>query len=138
MPTIDPKRLASSYLYYDAQADDARLTLEVIRTVVLDHNAVAVNGARVETITKDPSGTGHGAVVAVDGETIEVRADAVINVGGVWSDDVRAIDEGPSPPLDPPGEGRPHQRPVAVDPQRHRRGHTRPRRRTVRVRGAVG
>ncbi len=105
MPSLDPDRLASSYLYYDAQADDARLTLEIIRTAVLDHNAVAMNGVRVESITKDAAGRATGATVAVDGDTIEVRADAVINAAGVWSDDVRAIDEGTHPRSIRPAKG---------------------------------
>ncbi len=105
MPTLDPRRLASSYLYYDAQADDARLTLEVIRTAVLDHNAVAVNGAAVVSITKDDQGRATGAEVLIDGETIAVRADAVVNAGGVWSDDVRALDEGTHPHSIRPAKG---------------------------------
>ena len=32
MPTLPADRLASAYLYYDAQADDARLCLTVART----------------------------------------------------------------------------------------------------------
>src|SRR4051794_430545 len=32
MPTLREQRLASAYLYYDARADDARLTLTIART----------------------------------------------------------------------------------------------------------
>ncbi len=44
MPTLDD-RLAWAYLYYDAQADDARLTLAVARTAALDFGATVVNHA---------------------------------------------------------------------------------------------
>src|SRR5207302_6879372 len=36
MPTLPAERLAAAYLYYDAQADDARLTLTVARTPALE------------------------------------------------------------------------------------------------------
>ena len=51
MPTLG-ERLAWAYLYYDAQADDARLTLAVLRTAALDFGATVVNHAPV---TRPPS-----------------------------------------------------------------------------------
>src|SRR4051812_16008452 len=36
MATLPADRLAGAYLYYDAQADDARLTLTIARTAALD------------------------------------------------------------------------------------------------------
>ncbi len=45
MPTLRADRLVAGFLYWDARADDARLTLAVVRTAVLDHGAVAVNHA---------------------------------------------------------------------------------------------
>ena len=47
LPTMDPRRLASAYLYYDAEADDARLTLTVARTAAdpgADQRQRAVDG----------------------------------------------------------------------------------------------
>ena len=52
MPTLPAERLAGAYLYYDARADDARLTLTLVRTAALDYDAVAVNGCRVVGLTK--------------------------------------------------------------------------------------
>jgi glycerol-3-phosphate dehydrogenase len=46
LPTMDPRRLASAYLYYDAEADDARLCLTVARTAA-DHGAVVANRCAV-------------------------------------------------------------------------------------------
>jgi len=42
MPTLG-ERMSWAYLYYDAQTDDARLTLAVLRTAAIDHGAVIVN-----------------------------------------------------------------------------------------------
>jgi glycerol-3-phosphate dehydrogenase len=92
MPTLRRDRLAPSYLYYDAQADDARLTLTIARTAAIDFGAVVANGVEVVEISKDGSGHANGARVrprAADGtpgEEISIRADAVINAGGVWAD----------------------------------------------------
>lgn len=90
MPTLPTDRLASAYLYYDAQADDARLVLTVARTAAIDYGAVVCNGTAVVELSKGPDGRVDGAVVEADGVRITVRADAVINAAGVWSDDVRA------------------------------------------------
>ncbi len=104
MPTLPEDRLAGGYLYYDAAADDARLTLTLVRTAVLDHGAVAANHAAVVELRHD-DGQATGAVIDADGQRIEVRARAVVNAAGVWSDDVRALDEGGDPDSIRPAKG---------------------------------
>ncbi|MDQ4091352.1 MAG: glycerol-3-phosphate dehydrogenase/oxidase [Actinomycetota bacterium] len=79
-PALRSEGLVGAHLYLDAQADDARLTLAVVRTAVLDHRAVAVNHVTVGALT------GGGAVVQADGREVEVRASAVVNATGVWAD----------------------------------------------------
>ena len=105
MPTLRRDRLAGGYLYYDAQADDARLVLTVARTAALDHGATIVNRAALRGITKDAAGTVTGATVEADGRTIEVAASIIVNATGVWSDDVRALDEGTHPDSIRPAKG---------------------------------
>jgi glycerol-3-phosphate dehydrogenase len=102
MPTLNRDLLAAAFLYYDAQADDARLTLTIARTAVLDHGAVALNYAPVTDLLKDPSGAVIGARLA-DGT--EVHAAVVVNATGVWADKVRAIDEGADPDTIRPAKG---------------------------------
>jgi glycerol-3-phosphate dehydrogenase len=93
LPTLDTSRLVEALLYYDAQTDDARLTLEVARTAVLDHGAVAANHAGVTELLRHPSGQLCGAVLSGPGcDGLEVRAAAVVNATGVWVDEVRALD----------------------------------------------
>jgi glycerol-3-phosphate dehydrogenase len=103
MPTLD-ERLAWAYLYYDAQADDARLTLTVARTAALDHGATVVNHAAVTGLRKDGDLV-TGATVDVGGHEVEVRARAVVNATGVWADDVRALDEPSHPHSIRPAKG---------------------------------
>ena len=91
VPALDVTDLVAGFRYWDAWADDARLTLTVLRTAVLDHGAVAANHAPVVSLLTDPAGRVAGACLE-DGT--EVRAAAVVNAAGVWSDDVRSLDEG--------------------------------------------
>ena len=46
MPSLARDRLAGAYVYYDAQADDARLTLTIARTAAA-HGAAITNHAAV-------------------------------------------------------------------------------------------
>jgi glycerol-3-phosphate dehydrogenase len=105
LPTLRPERLAGAYLYYDARADDARLTLALARTAALDHGAVVANGTRVVGIRKGDDGRARGVTVEADGHRIEVEASAVVNATGVWADDVRALDEGTHPRSIRPAKG---------------------------------
>ncbi len=93
MPTLPADNVAASYIYYDAQADDARLTLTVAKTAA-EHGAVVANYATLVGITKDATGRITGARVEADGRTIEVKARVIVNATGVWADDVHALDDG--------------------------------------------
>ena len=104
MPTLPEERLAGAYLYYDAAADDARLTLTILRTAALDHGAVVANHAGSWRSLHD-DGQAAGAMVEADGRRIEVRARAVVNAAGVWTDEVRALDEGGDPDSIRPAKG---------------------------------
>ena len=102
MPSLDMRRLVAAFLYYDAQADDARLTLAILRTAAVDHGAVAANYAAVAELRHSQSGQVTGARLA-DGT--EIRASVVVNAAGVWADDVRALDEGAHPQSLRPAKG---------------------------------
>lgn len=105
MPTLRGERLAPSYLYYDARADDARLTLAIGRTAVIEHGAAAANGCGAVSILKDGRGMASGATVEADDERFDVVARTVVNAGGVWADDVRSMDEGTDPRSIRPAKG---------------------------------
>ena len=104
MPTLRGSRLASAYIYYDARADDARLTLTIARTAA-ELGAALVNDAEVIGFDKDAAGRVQGLRVVVDGAEISVRTRAVVNATGVWSDSVRALDEGTDPDSIRPAKG---------------------------------
>lgn len=119
MPTLRTDRLVAGFVYWDARADDARLTLTLVRTAVLDHGAVALNHAPATAMLHDASGRvvgvrlgpaagggagGAGADSAGEGG-LEVRARVVVNAGGVWSDDVREMGETRHPGTIRPAKG---------------------------------
>ena len=102
-PSTHLDRLSGGFIYFDATADDARLTLTIARTAA-EHGAIVVNRCRVvEIIHRD--GRVAGAAVDVDGERIEVGARSIVNACGVWADDVRALDEGVHPDSIRPAKG---------------------------------
>ena len=79
-PVLRTDRLVASFLYWDAQADDARLTLALARTAAAN-GAVVANYCPVSALTED-QGRVTGARLA-DGTL--VRANTVVNAGGVWT-----------------------------------------------------
>ena len=116
LPTMPKDRLAYAYLYYDATADDARLVVTIARTAAA-HGAAIANRCAVVELSKSSSGTHagdvkgrvegrvDGAVVEADGRRFTVRATVVVNASGVWSDDIRALDEGAHPDSIRPAKG---------------------------------
>jgi glycerol-3-phosphate dehydrogenase len=105
MPTLPTERLVSAYLYYDAAADDARLVLTLLRTAALEHGATVANRVAACGVSKDAGGRIDGLVVRADGEEFTIRTHSVVNAAGVWSDDVRAMDEGANPDSIRPAKG---------------------------------
>lgn len=93
LPTLRRKSLKGGILYYDGQFDDARFAITLLRTL-FDAGGMALNYARVTGLLKQ-----HGKVTGVaaeDGETgarFECAARAVINATGIFSDDLRRMDE---------------------------------------------
>lgn len=90
IPVLSGAAVRGGYHYYDAQTDDARLTLRVIREAVRRGGA-AMNYAPVEGLLRDHDGKVRGVVVrdAVTGKTAEVKSRRVINATGVWVDGLR-------------------------------------------------
>lgn len=88
VPTLRPERLRGGYIYADAQTDDVRLTLTVLRTAAR-YGAWTVNYARVVSLLEE-HGRVTGAKVrdALTGEVINVPAGHVVNATGIWAEEV--------------------------------------------------
>ena len=92
-PQLTPEGLQGGFRYFDAQTDDARLVLRVIREAVQDGGA-ALNYARVDGILRTRNGRVHGVLLRDQtpgglGRTAELHALQVINATGVWADGLR-------------------------------------------------
>src|SRR6478735_7848920 len=65
MPTLPAERVAASYIYYDAQTDDARLTLAIARTAA-DYGAAITNYTTLVGLDKGADGRVQTARVVAD------------------------------------------------------------------------
>jgi len=91
-PLLTAPGLSGGFRYFDAQTDDARLVLRLIREAVAS-GGLALNYARVVSLLKTSLGTTCGVVVRdTSGETemeAEVKAKVIINATGAWVDTLR-------------------------------------------------
>ena len=90
-PALRPSALVGAVLYYDAQTDDARHTLTLVRTAAL-HGATVRSSTEVVDLLRDGDRI-TGAVLrdSDTGAECRVRAEVVINCTGVWTDDVQRL-----------------------------------------------
>lgn len=102
-PRLNPDGLRGGAVYYDAQVDDARLTLAVARAAN-DGGAHTVSYARVVEFLRGPDGRLAGARLRdeLTGAETEVRARLILSAAGPWTDEVRRLaDPGAAPRLRP-------------------------------------
>ncbi len=103
MAHVGARSSGGAYVYYDAQADDARLTLTIARTAAV-HGAAIANYAAVRGIVKDGDRV-VGARVEADGDEILVRTRVIVNAAGCVGRRRRALDEGAHPASIRPAKG---------------------------------
>ncbi|MEQ1735895.1 MAG: glycerol-3-phosphate dehydrogenase/oxidase, partial [Rhodoglobus sp.] len=91
-PDLAAKAAVGAIEYWDANVDDARYVVTVMRTAT-EHGAFAASRTQVVDLTKNDQGAVDGAVVQVleTGETIRVRSRAVISSTGVWTEKSQAL-----------------------------------------------
>jgi glycerol-3-phosphate dehydrogenase len=91
-PAIGQRGLLGAARFYDAQADDARLTLTTAKSAHLYGAIIANHVCAVDLMTTNGHVVGARLVDRRGGREIEVRAGVVVNATGVWGDQVRAMD----------------------------------------------
>src|SRR6266851_5491593 len=92
-PSLKEDGLNGGALYYDAWADDARLTLENALDAAC-HGAAVANYFALEGFSRAGQRIGAAAVRdMVGGGTLELRARIFVNAAGPWVDDVRRMDD---------------------------------------------
>lgn len=92
-PTLDPEGLRGGVVYHDGQFDDARLAINLAQTAV-EQGAIVLNHFGVTGLLK--SGNKTQGVKAIDNITkkeYEIKAKAVVNATGIFSDSIQQMDE---------------------------------------------
>jgi glycerol-3-phosphate dehydrogenase len=93
LPTVKSKGLEGGILYYDGQFDDARFAISLMRTL-FEQGGWALNYAPVTGLLKrDGAISGVTAEDSETGARFECQAKVVINATGIFSDDLRRMDE---------------------------------------------
>lgn len=90
-PLLPEKLLKGAGYYAEYRTDDARLTLEIIKTA-LQYEARALNYLKVTDFTYENEKV--NGVIARDeatGESITIRSDYIINATGPWVDELRSL-----------------------------------------------
>lgn len=92
IPTLKTEGLAGGVRYFDAQFDDARLAIALMKTIHRQ-GGLAVNYVQVTGFEKkDGRICGVTAQNALGTEVFHLKAKAVVNATGVWVDEVRSMD----------------------------------------------
>jgi glycerol-3-phosphate dehydrogenase len=90
-PSLRKDSLVGAIQYYDAQVDDARHTMSVVRTAAA-YGALVANRARVVGFLREGERVTGVRVRDFESDTeIEVRARQVVNATGVWTDMTQAM-----------------------------------------------
>jgi glycerol-3-phosphate dehydrogenase len=91
-PPLTTPELLGGYRYFDAQTDDARMVLRLLRESVED-GALALNYARVDELLCTQDGRVRGVRLKDTSGLIERKAEVTarvaINATGVWVDQIR-------------------------------------------------
>jgi len=105
LPTIEPDGLRGGVIYYDGQFDDARLAVNMAQTIV-EQGGTAVNYMKVTDLTKN-NGVVDGVVAECQqtGTEYELKARAVINATGIFTDTIREMDDPDAPSTLRPSQG---------------------------------
>ncbi len=91
-PLLPKKKLRGAGFYAEYRTDDARLTMETIKTS-LHFGATALNYAAVfGFLYSDHILSGVKVKDSISGREFNVHSRYVINAGGPWVDDLRSID----------------------------------------------
>ncbi len=90
-PCLKKSALTGAVQYWDAQVDDARHTMMLVRTAV-GYGALAANRMPVTGFERQGERvTGARMVDLETGRELSVRAKQVINATGVWTDDTQSL-----------------------------------------------
>jgi glycerol-3-phosphate dehydrogenase len=104
-PTLDAEGLRGGVLYHDGQFDDARLAISLAQTAA-GQGGVLLNYCRVDGLIKEDSRImGVQATDQLSGKSYTLRARAVINATGVFTDSILRMDDPGAETVIAPSQG---------------------------------
>jgi glycerol-3-phosphate dehydrogenase len=90
-PALKRSAFTGALIYWDAQVDDARYTMMLVRTATA-YGAHAASRTQVTGFLREGERvTGVRAVDLESGAELEIRAQQVVNATGVWTDETQAM-----------------------------------------------
>lgn len=91
-PLLKPDGLKGAGYYYEYRTDDARLTIDIMKTA-FQNGATIVNYAKMtEFIYKDSRVVGVKVTDRITNEVYSIYAKQIVNASGPWVDGVRQLD----------------------------------------------
>jgi glycerol-3-phosphate dehydrogenase len=92
-PLLRQDLLKGGGLYYEYRTDDARLTIENLKTAV-EKGAIALNYCKVQGFEYQENGQIKAAKVQdlLGNKTISIKAKSIVSAAGPWVDQLRALD----------------------------------------------
>ncbi|HEV2370993.1 MAG TPA: glycerol-3-phosphate dehydrogenase/oxidase [Streptosporangiaceae bacterium] len=90
-PSLSPRALTGGLIYWEAQVDDARYVITLIRTAASFGAQVASRTQVTGFLREGERVTGVRVVDLESGNTLDIRARQVVNATGVWTDDIQAL-----------------------------------------------
>jgi glycerol-3-phosphate dehydrogenase len=90
-PALKRSAVHGAIKYWDAQVDDARFVVSLLRTAASYGARIASRTQVVGFLREGERVTGVRVVDLESGAELEFRAQQVVNATGVWSDDIQAL-----------------------------------------------
>ncbi len=90
-PALRKSALTGALQYWDAQVDDARYVIDLIRTAAGYGAHVASRTQVTGFLREGERVTGVRAVDLESGSELRIRAQQVVNATGVWTDEIQAM-----------------------------------------------
>ncbi len=90
-PGLKPSALVGAIEFSDAQVDDARHTLALVRTAATHGAAVASSASVVDLVETGSRVTAAEVECLESGRRLQLRARQFINATGVWTDEVQSM-----------------------------------------------
>ncbi|WP_046470040.1 glycerol-3-phosphate dehydrogenase/oxidase [Allosalinactinospora lopnorensis] len=90
-PALRRDALAGSVQYWDAQVDDARYVVAVLRTAATYGARIASRAQAVGFLREGEHVTGARVRDLENDTEVDVRAKQVVNAAGVWTDDIQEM-----------------------------------------------